>query len=275
MALLIKEIVEEVQYITEANEKGEKNYYIEGIIMQGDIKNRNGRIYPSNVLVREMNRYNENYVSKNRAFGELGHPQGPTINLDRVSHLFTELKAGGSNVVGKAKITKTPMGDVVKGLIDSGAQLGISSRGMGSVKPNKQGIMEVQNDFMLATAGDIVADPSAPDAREVAHSNNSLAPGSTKVATEPTCNTSTESVGNQSELNANVAVPANSNSYLATPFSSITARAKAVGNAERLTADKSRRCQLIHFQSNFRMHHLKSHQQKHSQNPAGPKPLPY
>jgi Prohead core protein serine protease len=164
MALLIKEIVEEVQYITEANESGEKNYFIEGIIMQGDIKNRNGRIYPSNILQREMNRYNENYVAKNRAFGELGHPQGPTINLDRVSHLFTELKADGSNVVGKAKITKTPMGDVVRGLIDSGAQLGISSRGMGSVKPNKQGIMEVQNDFMLATAGDIVADPSAPDA---------------------------------------------------------------------------------------------------------------
>ena len=164
MALLIKDIVEEVHYLTESTEKGEKNYFIEGIIMQGDIKNRNGRIYPSNVLVREMNRYNENYVSKNRAFGELGHPQGQTINLDRVSHLFTELKADGSNVVGKAKITKTPMGDVVKGLIDSGAQLGISSRGMGSVKPNKQGIMEVQNDFMLATAGDIVADPSAPDA---------------------------------------------------------------------------------------------------------------
>lgn len=164
MALLIKEIVEEVRYLTEATEKGEKNYFIEGIIMQGDIKNRNGRIYPSNVLIREMNRYNDNYVTKNRAFGELGHPQGPTINLDRVSHLFTELKADGSNVIGKAKITKTPMGDVVKGLIDSGAQLGISSRGMGSVKPNKQGIMEVQNDFMLATAGDIVADPSAPDA---------------------------------------------------------------------------------------------------------------
>lgn len=164
MALLIKDIVEEVSYLTEANEKGEKNYFIEGIIMQGDIKNRNGRIYPSNVLMREMNRYNENYVSKNRAFGELGHPQGPTINLDRVSHLFTELKADGSNVVGRAKITKTPMGDVVRGLIDSGAQLGISSRGMGSVKPNREGIMEVQNDFMLATAGDIVADPSAPDA---------------------------------------------------------------------------------------------------------------
>ena len=164
MALLIKEIVEDISYITEANENGEKNVFIEGIIMQGDIKNRNGRIYPSNVLMREMNRYNENYVSKNRAFGELGHPQGPTINLDRVSHLFTELKADGSNVVGRAKITKTPMGDVVKGLIESGAQLGISSRGMGSVKANKEGIMEVQNDFMLATAGDIVADPSAPDA---------------------------------------------------------------------------------------------------------------
>jgi hypothetical protein len=162
--LLIKEIQEDVNFITEANENGEKNVYIEGIIMQGDIKNRNGRIYPSNVLVREMNRYNDNYVSKNRAFGELGHPQGPTINLDRVSHIFTELKSSGSNIVGKAKITKTPMGDVVKGLIESGAQLGISSRGMGSVKPNKLGIMEVQDDFMLATAGDIVADPSAPDA---------------------------------------------------------------------------------------------------------------
>lgn len=164
MALLIKEIVEDVHYITEANESGEKNVFIEGIIMQGDIKNRNGRIYPSNVLVREMNRYNDNYVSKNRAFGELGHPQGPTINLDRVSHMFTELKADGANVVGRAKIVNTPMGETVKGLISSGAQLGISSRGMGSVKPNKQGIMEVQNDFMLATAGDIVADPSAPDA---------------------------------------------------------------------------------------------------------------
>ena len=117
MALLIKDIVEDVQYITEANEKGEKNTFIEGIIMQGDIKNRNGRIYPSNVLVREMNRYNENYVSKNRAFGELGHPQGPTINLDRVSHMFTKLESNGSNVVGRAKIVDTPMGDTVKGLI--------------------------------------------------------------------------------------------------------------------------------------------------------------
>jgi hypothetical protein len=162
---LIKEIVEEVQYIEEADEKtGKKNHYIEGIIMQGDIKNRNGRIYPKEVLMREMNRYNENYVSKNRAYGELGHPSGPTINLDRVSHMFTELKEDGTNVVGRAKVMDTPMGKIVKNLIDEGAQLGISSRGMGSLKKGKSGIMEVQSDFMLATAGDIVADPSAPDA---------------------------------------------------------------------------------------------------------------
>jgi len=162
---LIKDIVEEVQYIEEADEKtGTKNHYIEGIIMQGDIKNRNGRIYPKEVLMREMNRYNENYVAKNRAYGELGHPSGPTINLDRVSHMFTELKEDGSNVIGRAKIMDTPMGKIVKNLIDEGAQLGISSRGMGSLKKGKSGIMEVQSDFMLATAGDIVADPSAPDA---------------------------------------------------------------------------------------------------------------
>ena len=161
---LIKEIVEEVQYLKESSEDGKKNYFIEGIIMQGDIKNRNGRVYPKPVLMRETKRYVENYVNKNRAFGELGHPQGPTINLDRVSHMFTELKEEGANVVGKAKIMDTPMGTIVKNLIDSGAQLGISSRGMGSLKQNKNGIMEVQNDFMLATAGDIVADPSAPDA---------------------------------------------------------------------------------------------------------------
>lgn len=161
---LIKEIVEEVQYLKESSEDGKKNYYIEGIIMQGDIKNRNGRVYPKPVLMRETKRYVENYVNKSRAFGELGHPQGPTINLDRVSHMFTELKEDGANVVGKAKIMDTPMGTIVKNLIDSGAQLGISSRGMGSLKQNKNGIMEVQNDFMLATAGDIVADPSAPEA---------------------------------------------------------------------------------------------------------------
>ena len=165
MSLLIKEIVEDVQYITEATEDGKgKNYFIEGIIMQGDIKNRNGRMYPSNVIAKEMKRYNEVYVSKNRAYGELGHPAGPTINLDRVSHMFTELKQDGSNIVGRAKIMETPMGKIVKNLIDEGGLVGISSRGMGSIKQNKNGIMEVQDDFMLATAGDIVADPSAPDA---------------------------------------------------------------------------------------------------------------
>ena len=161
---LIKEVVEDVQYLKEATEDGKKNYYIEGIIMQGDIKNRNGRVYPKQTLMRELKRYNENYVSKKRAFGELGHPQGPTINLDRASHMFTELREEGSNVVGRAKVMETPMGKIVKNIIDDGGQLGISSRGMGSLKKNKAGIMEVQDDFMLATAGDIVADPSAPDA---------------------------------------------------------------------------------------------------------------
>tara|TARA_B110000977_G_scaffold113066_1_gene146408 strand:- start:1802 stop:2500 length:699 start_codon:yes stop_codon:yes gene_type:complete len=170
MTLLIKEIVEDVQYIqedilNEAGEKtGSKNYFIEGVIMQGDIKNRNGRVYPASTLMKEMARYNKNYVEARRAYGELGHPAGPTINLDRVSHMFTELKQDGSNVIGRAKIMDTPMGKIVKSLIDEGANLGISSRGMGSIKQNKNGVMEVQSDFMLATAGDIVADPSAPDA---------------------------------------------------------------------------------------------------------------
>jgi hypothetical protein len=132
--------------------------------MQGDLKNRNGRVYPSAVLANEVARYDKDFVQKKRAFGELGHPSGPTINLDRVSHMITDLKQEGSNFVGKAKIMDTPMGKVVKNLMDEGATLGVSSRGMGSLKQNKQGIMEVQNDFMLATAGDIVADPSAPDA---------------------------------------------------------------------------------------------------------------
>jgi hypothetical protein len=132
--------------------------------MQGDIKNRNGRVYPSGVIAKEVERYNEQFVAKKRAFGELGHPSGPTINLDRVSHNVVSLKQEGSNFVGKAKIMDTPMGKIVKSLMDEGATLGVSSRGMGSLKENKSGIMEVQNDFMLATAGDIVADPSAPDA---------------------------------------------------------------------------------------------------------------
>ena len=161
---LICEVNENLQYITEAKENGQKQYFIEGIFMQGDLKNRNGRIYPSGVIAKEVNRYNEQFVNKNRAFGELGHPDGPTINLDRVSHMITELRQDGSNFVGKAKIMDTPMGKIVKNLIDDGASLGVSSRGMGSVKPNRQGIMEVQEDFMLATAGDIVADPSAPNA---------------------------------------------------------------------------------------------------------------
>lgn len=161
---LICEVNEEIDYITEATENGQKQYFIEGIFMQGDLKNRNGRVYPSGVLAKEVNRYNEQFVTKKRAFGELGHPDGPTINLDRVSHMVTELKQDGSNFVGKAKIMDTPMGKVVKNLMDEGACLGVSSRGMGSLKPNRQGIMEVQEDFMLATAGDIVADPSAPNA---------------------------------------------------------------------------------------------------------------
>ena len=161
---LICEVNEDLQYVTEAAEEGKKNYFIEGIFMQGDIKNRNGRMYPAQVIAKEVNRYNREFVEKNRAFGELGHPEGPTINLDRVSHMITELKQDGSNFTGKAKIMDTPMGKVVKNLMDEGATLGVSSRGMGSLKQNKQGIMEVQNDFMLATAGDIVADPSAPNA---------------------------------------------------------------------------------------------------------------
>ncbi|MEK9697684.1 MAG: hypothetical protein VW270_18100 [Candidatus Poseidoniales archaeon] len=162
---LITELNEDVQYVSEAKEDGKKNYFIEGIFMQGDITNRNGRCYPAEVLDKEVKRYNEQYVEKNRAYGELGHPSGPTINLERVSHLITELKREGSNFTGRAKIlTDTPMGAIVKGIMDDGGQLAVSSRGMGSLKQNRKGVNEVQGDFYLATAGDIVADPSAPDA---------------------------------------------------------------------------------------------------------------
>ena len=161
---LIAEVVEDINYLTEANDKGGKNYFIEGVFMQGDIKNRNGRMYPSQVLAKEVKRYNDEYIDKKRAFGELGHPAGPTINLDRTSHLITELYQDGSNFKGKAKIMDTPMGNIVKNLMDEGAQLGVSSRGMGSLKMGKDGTQQVQNDFYLATAADIVADPSAPDA---------------------------------------------------------------------------------------------------------------
>jgi len=160
---LITEVIEEVQVITEAKENGDKTYFIEGIFMQGNQKNRNGRIYPVDVLEREVGRYNTEYIQKNRAYGELGHPQGPTINLDRVSHMVKELYRDGDNFKGKAKIMETPMGNIVKNLMNEGATLGVSSRGMGSLKA-KNGVNEVQDDFYLATAGDIVADPSAPDA---------------------------------------------------------------------------------------------------------------
>jgi len=162
---LITEVIEDIQYITEAKESGKKNYFIEGVFMQGAVKNRNGRVYPTEVLDKEVGRYNKDYVTKNRAYGELGHPQGPTINLERVSHMITKLERRGDDFVGRAKImTETPYGAIVKSLMDEGAQLGVSSRGMGSLKTNRQGINEVQGDFYLATAADIVADPSAPNA---------------------------------------------------------------------------------------------------------------
>lgn len=162
---LIAEINEDVQYIVEAKEEtGEKNLYIEGIFLQSAIKNRNGRIYPESTMEREVNRYVQEQVAAKRAFGELNHPNGPQINLDRVSHIIESLKKDGTNWIGRAKITNTPMGNIARGLIESGAQLGVSSRGMGSLKLNKEGINEVQDDFRLATAADIVADPSAPNA---------------------------------------------------------------------------------------------------------------
>ena len=158
---LISEIPENVEYIQEANGK---DLYIEGVFLQADVKNRNGRMYPSKVMEKEVKRYTKEYIDKKRAFGELGHPEGPTVNLDRVSHMITELTQDGSNWRGKAKVTDTPHGNIVKSLIKEGAQLGVSSRGMGSLKANKKGYQEVQDDFYLATAADIVADPSAPDA---------------------------------------------------------------------------------------------------------------
>jgi len=162
---LILEDIEDVKYITEKREDGKKNLYIEGIFMQGGIKNRNGRIYPVDVLVNEANRYAKSLVEAKRAYGELGHPNGPTINLDRVSHRIVELRQvdTSGNIYGKAQILDTPMGNIARGIIESGGSLGVSSRGMGSIKESN-GIKEVQSDFFLATAADIVADPSAPDA---------------------------------------------------------------------------------------------------------------
>jgi hypothetical protein len=159
---LIKEVTETVSYLAEEKD-GKKSLYIQGPFLQAEVVNRNGRKYLKEVMQKEVQRYNENYVHKNRAFGELGHPDTPTINLDRVSHLTTELYQEGNNWIGKAKILDTPMGTIVKNLIEGGAQIGVSSRGMGSLK-NINGVNVVQDDFHLATAADIVADPSAPDA---------------------------------------------------------------------------------------------------------------
>ena len=160
---LISEAVEEVEYITEEKDDGGKNYKIRGIFMQADIKNRNGRVYPMEVLDEEVKKYNKNFIEQNRAFGELGHPDGPTVNLERVSHMITSLKPDGKNFIGEAKIMDTPMGKIVKNLMDEGAKLGVSSRGMGSLR-QKGGANVVSDDFYLATAADIVADPSAPNA---------------------------------------------------------------------------------------------------------------
>ena len=149
--------------IVEQNEKGEKEYFIEGIFMQSQIKNRNGRVYPKDIMLKEENRYRKDFIENKRAFGELGHPEGPTINLDRVSHLITSLEEDGNNFVGRAKILSTPNGMIVRNLIDDGARLGVSSRGLGSLE-QKGDAQVVKGDFQLATAADIVADPSAPEA---------------------------------------------------------------------------------------------------------------
>ena len=161
---LISEEAINVEFLTEATKSGGKNYFIEGIFMQANKKNRNGRVYPTEILQKEAKRYTTEFIKKKRAFGELGHPDGPTVNLERVSHMIEELEEVGQNFMGRAKILDTPYGKIVKNLIDEGAQLGVSSRGMGSLKPGRNGISEVQDDFYLATAADIVADPSAPDA---------------------------------------------------------------------------------------------------------------
>ena len=159
---LITEVVEDLQYIVEEKD-GKKNLFIEGIFLQSDLKNRNGRVYPREIMQREVARYTKESIDAKRAMGELGHPDGPTVNLDRVSHLIVSLKEDGNNWIGKAKILDTPMGMIARNLIEGGAQLGVSSRGLGSLK-ERNGINEVQDDFMLSTAADIVSDTSAPDA---------------------------------------------------------------------------------------------------------------
>ena len=160
---LITETFEDIHYVTEAKEDGKKSHFIEGIFLQGELKNRNGRVYPIEVLDKEVGRYTTEMINTGRAVGELGHPAGPTINLDRVSHIITELKKSGNDYVGKAKLTETPFGNIAKGLLESGVKFGVSSRGLGSLKEDN-GVMKVQSDYRIATAADIVHDPSAPRA---------------------------------------------------------------------------------------------------------------
>ena len=160
---LIREEIESVEFLVE-NKNGKKSMYIEGVFLQADLKNRNGRVYPMETLRKEVSRYNENHIQSGRALGELGHPDGPTVNLDRVSHKIVSLRENGSNFIGKAKILGTPMGKIASSLVEEGVKLGVSSRGVGSLQQTKEGYSVVGEDFMLATAADIVADPSAPDA---------------------------------------------------------------------------------------------------------------
>ena len=160
---LIREEIESVEFLVE-QKNGKKSMYIEGVFLQGNIKNRNGRMYPMETLRKEVGRYNENHVQAGRALGELGHPDGPTVNLDRVSHKIVSLKENGNNFIGKAKILSTPMGKIAESLISEGVKLGVSSRGIGSLKQTREGVNVVGDDFMLSTAADIVSDPSAPDA---------------------------------------------------------------------------------------------------------------
>ena len=161
---LIREVYDTVSLVTEGSLGKGKNYFIEGVFLQSELQNRNGRMYPEKIMDKEVQRYCEEYIDKNRAYGELGHPDSPSINLDRVSHMIVSLRKEGTNYIGKAKILDTPMGKIAKGLLDGGANLGVSSRALGSLKTNNEGVQIVQDDFMLSTAADIVADPSAPDA---------------------------------------------------------------------------------------------------------------
>ena len=161
--LMSESTLQDVEYITEQNEDGKKNYKIKGVFMQADIKNKNGRVYPMEILQKEVKRYNKEFINEKRAYGELGHPEGPTVNLERASHMITALYPDGKNFIGEAKVLSTPMGEIVKSLMDEGAKLGVSSRGMGSLE-QKNGANYVRDDFYLATAADIDSDPSAPSA---------------------------------------------------------------------------------------------------------------